>query len=156
MSTREQATIRKARYGVEEDHGILVLEIACDFGGSGQSFQACVDDKLGSEMVREVCALFGVATVDALVGRRCFALRLWPTFNEPIEGFEVDGKRWTKSACVKRHAPEHYRDPFEYRSETIRDHIKVLARDIERRTGDLERLRGTYVDWTADEKGTGT
>lgn len=152
MSTREQATISKATYGVEPDHGILVLEIGCLFEGSHQGFQACVDEKLGPKMVEEVCALFGVQTVDQLVGRQCFVLRNFPYWNESIEGFEVDGKRWTRTGCVRRHAPEHARDPLEAREEGVRAHIAALAESIQRQTNELRKLRGDFVAWEAPQQ----
>lgn len=156
-STREHATIRKARYGIEEDHGVLVFEVSCDFKGSVQAFQACVDEQLGSAMVGEVCELFGVSKVEQLVGRQCFALRAWPYSNEAIEGFEVDGRRWTRSDCVRRHAPDHFKDPLKDREEQARERINSLTVQIQTQTNDLARLCSDFVDWTAPEKpGGGT
>lgn len=151
MSTREQTTIIQARYGVEPDHGILVLEICCDFGGAGQAFQACVAEKLGPAMVREVCDLFGITKVEQLVGRQCFALRSFPYWSEQIEGFEADGRRWTKTGCVRRHAPEHARNPLETREEEKRAHIVALAEDVQRLTNDLRKLRSDFVDWETSD-----
>lgn len=149
MSTREQTAISKAWYGVEPDHGILVFELYCVFKDAGQAFQACVDEKLGSAMVREVCELFGVSKVEQLVGRQCFALRCFPYWSEQIEGFEVDGRRWTKTGCVRRHAPSHARNPLEAREEDTRAHIAALAENIQRQTDDLRKLRSDFVDWEA-------
>lgn len=150
MKTREHARITKATYGIEPDHGVLVLEIGCEVGEScWQAFQACVDEKLGPLMVSEVCQLFGVRTIDQLEDRECFVLRCWPKWNEPIEGFEVDGKRWTRGGCVRRHAVEQFRDPFEREAKRIRDAISGAAEKIQIETRELEMLRAGYVDWEA-------
>lgn len=165
MNTREQATIRSARYGVDPDHGILVLTIECVFEGGGQqSFQAGVDAKLGAAMVRELCAFFGVSSIDSLEGRECFVLRSWPFLSEPIEGFEIaqggtgsPHRRWTKYGCARRHElrlrrdrldePEVAADPLTRRTRDLADQIAALEERLVMARENERRVRDGYVDW---------
>jgi hypothetical protein len=163
MNTREHCTIKSATYQKHEHYQCLTLDLGCDFGGSFQGFSSVVLDEevTGPQLVKEVCALFGVKTIEGLVGRTCFILRSWPTWNEPIEGFEVDGKRWTQNDFVRRMWPDKWEDRFESKAASIRRDIERHAERIQEDTRRLARLREGYVDWSshpispATEKGNG-
>lgn len=151
MSTREQATIRSATYGTDPDHDVLVLTIECRMGGGGaQSFQACVDPKLGAAMVREICALFRVDEVAALAGQMCFVLRNWPSLSEPIEGFEIaGGRRWTKYDCVRRHDPSRALHPLSARALEREETVASLTQRIAMIRAEARQDLDTFVDWSA-------
>jgi hypothetical protein len=156
MRVREHGRIVKVEYGQHEHYGIHMLQLMFDFGGSVQSFQSVVLDlgSTGPAMCSEICALFHVKKVAELKGRSCYVLRCWPELNEPIEGFEVDGKRWTQNDFVRRYHPDKWRDRLTQRSASIRGDIDNHARRIREAVSELATLSKEYVDWSTHPIGT--
>src|SRR5688500_7045556 len=86
-----------------EDHGILHLTLGFDFGGSGQGYQVVLDDPVktkdgkmicrmgtafGCELIRRICYMFSVDTIQDLVGPTAFALYDTDDYSSFIKGIE--------------------------------------------------------------------
>lgn len=83
---KELGRVSRVHFGLQ-DHGILTLDIALDFGGTGQSFGGYALDTwdaaknrrvghpAGTDFVLQMLDLFGVQTLDDIKGRTVYALR---------------------------------------------------------------------------------
>jgi hypothetical protein len=149
MHTRERATVRDIRYGKSDDYGVLMLNATFEFDCAVQGLGGlCLDDRTGPAIVAELCAMFGVKTIDEIAGRRCFVLRCWPRLHEPIEGLEVDGRRWTLTDFRRRNWPEKTWDRLADRTDGIQREIERHASEIDRCVDRLRNVRDGYVDWS--------
>lgn len=95
---RECGTVSLARF-IHLDVGASVgVEVVIQFGDNHrQSFVAVGDDEIAARFMAAIVAVFGVQTPDELVGKPCFALRIFGDAADPIEGIESgDGNRLTK------------------------------------------------------------
>lgn len=105
MTTKEIGRVTGVRLGVE-DHGILTLDVAFDFGGSGQSFGGIALDTwdpvkrrrvgtaAGNDYILRVLGVFGVGELAAIRGRVMYVIR--DGERGPIVGLEsppFDGSR---------------------------------------------------------------
>ena len=90
--------IKSVQIGVE-DHGIMVMNIDFDFGGSGQVYQVVLDtyDKekdsrigtvFGCELLRRICNLFTVDDINDMVGQTAYALYDSDEYGGFISGIE--------------------------------------------------------------------
>lgn len=125
---RELGKVEKVTFGFE-DHGLLTLNVALSFSGSGQSFgglclwsphrrEGVSREQLGIEgaatcdYLCSVLALFGVDDFEAVEGRYCYALRRDGRLGR-IEGLqlpEVDGGgRFVIDEWRAKWWPEKYR-----------------------------------------------
>jgi hypothetical protein len=135
----QRGTIRKVFFG-KEDHGILTCSIDIDFGVSHQSFGNLGLGHLGKDFVRGLCDVFGVAKLDKLVGKKCYALRCSTEWNTPIEGLETEsGRRFLLTEWRKKHFPEtksaledernrlkHNLESVQVRENRIREQLRTL------------------------------
>lgn len=148
MSTREHASVSKLTYEIE-DHGILTSFLHMEIKGGSQGFGGlALDERTGEIWKAQLAELFSVRTFEEIEGRSCYVLRCWDTWNTPIEGLEVDGKRFTITKFRRYCWPElNILDPLEMREKELRSSIRHIAKRIERDMDDLEEVRRDYVDW---------
>lgn len=95
----------------------------------------------------ELSALFGVRFLHDAKGRECFALRCFDLMHEPIEGFEVDGKRWLRTDFLKRFF-RTMPNRLEQRKQSSRLEIMHFTRRIEEEKQLLSELDGMFHDWS--------
>lgn len=98
----------------------------------------------------ELAALFGVRWIHDAKDRECFALRSFPYNNDPIEGFEVDRRRWTRTGFARRHLPlesDLAISPLERRRLEYEYRIQAARRRIVETQEELERLGADFVNW---------
>jgi hypothetical protein len=122
----------------------LYLEIVIQFAnGEYQSF--AVLPKTLEERARAIhalCTVFGVGDFDDIRNHPCIVLRCWPRHQEPIEGLEVDGRRFTLTAFARNAKP-----PIERRRQEIEHAQQSARRRLSELSYTLEHLRDQYVDW---------
>lgn len=150
-ATRERATVESVFIGVEPDHGCTTFSLMMKFDACGQGFgHVVLDDETLPVVRRELCALFGVATFEEIKGRECFVLRCFDSWNEPIEGVEVDGKRWTLTSFRRRCYPNHAESAgsvLDHRIRDLRLDIDRLAKNIQTKNAKLASITSQFVDW---------
>jgi hypothetical protein len=147
MSKREEGVVTSVFVG-KEDHGIETCYVMLNFGGSCQGFGgvALQTKKIQKSFVSDLCKAFGVKTHEDLVGKKCFALRCWETWNEPIEGLEAeDGKRFTLTGWRKKMGFPS--DRLEAQKESLQAEIRCAARRIERCQQELATLEQNFTSW---------
>lgn len=92
-STRELAVVS---YEKVDDERCLThwVGLKSPDGGWVQSFGGIVFGQNHlDDWKAELCALFGVSSIEQIAGRQCFVLRCWPTWGEPIEGLDQGLKK---------------------------------------------------------------
>ncbi len=148
MNCKELGTITKAEIYVE-DHGILTSSILIDFKGSFQSFGGlALSKEVSSDYISSVCEIFGVKSLDDLVGKQCYALRNSNSWGEMIEGLEsLDGKRFTHYSWRKRLFPEHTKHPLEEKKNRIINLIGSLKRQLADAEHNLLVIEDNFIDW---------
>ncbi len=157
MKVREAATVSYVRYGEHEHYGIHTLEMGFNLeaGHQGLGGLSVDPETSGPAMVADICRLFHVSDLDEVKGRTCFVLRCWPTYNEPIEGIEVDGVRWTLTDFQRRHWPDREWDRLAKRTNEIRTEIARHGYEVQRLVGKLETASEGYVDWSRPPQAKG-
>lgn len=101
---RELGKIESVELKIDGDHGVLLLNICFDFGGSGQCFQRVLDqwsekDKrrvghaAGLDLILQMLQLFNVHSLDEIVGRHAYALRGNGGFIDGIETTKPEGEK---------------------------------------------------------------
>jgi len=96
--------------------------------------------------MQEIRALFGVKTDAELVGRTCYVLRNFTSWDASIEGFEVDGKRWTWRDYIRRTFGKD-KSPLDEEKESLRRSIHSAAQSIETLVANLDTIESDFVDW---------
>lgn len=147
-NTREPGTIRFV--GKDADRGVWWLTFDGRFGTQGFGGIFLKDGSPEDRAFRdELAAFFRVRWIHDAVGRHCFALRCFDINNEPIEGFEIDGERWTLTDFRRRHFPEseHSVSRLEQRKGSCLAEIAHCRRRIEEQEGMLQGLDAMFVDW---------
>lgn len=145
--TREPGTIEKVQVG-EEDRGILTW-IFIDFVGTGQGFGGLILDP-GSVKVwkQSLCRTFDVERYEDLVGKKCFALRNWPTWGADIEGLESEsGKRFTLHAFRRFLWPEKDWDPLKLKKDACEREVALLERRLNEARVALRNVAIGYKEW---------
>jgi len=119
--------------------------------GGVQSLSICINDDTPADRAfrEELAAFFGVRWIHDAVGRRCFALRCFDINHEPIEGFEVDGKRWLLTDFRRRFWPDGAVTRLDQRAQACRDEIRFFRRRIAEEEAILAKLGTMFVDWSA-------
>jgi hypothetical protein len=97
----------------------------------------------------EIAALFDVRFPHDARGQACFALRAFPFDDEPIEGFEVDGRRWTMTGFLRRLQTEGIEiiGRLGYRRQGLEEAIEAGERKVVRDRERLAKLETLYIDW---------
>ena len=133
----------------KEDHGILTVWAGIDFGGGAQGFGGlCLETKTSRAFLRELCETFDVSDHEALVGKKCHALRCFGTNNDPIEGLEApSGKRFTLTGFRKRHYPEHAKSRLEEEKERLQREMAWAGRRRDEAADRLATVGEQFVDW---------
>lgn len=150
MNTREPAVIAKVFAGKEPDHQIetVIVSMEGPTGGWGQGFGClALTPEARADFVRELCALFRVSDAKQLVGRRCDVLRCFDGLNEPIEGLEVDGRRFTLSRFIAKHWPEKAETRLQRARNAEYSEIAWARRRIQEAEKRLRDIDARYVDW---------
>lgn len=146
MSKREFATVESAFYG-EEDHGILTCSLRMQGKGWSQGFgNLALGVKSGPAFVADICEFFGVKELKHTIGRGCHVLRSFDYLNDPIEGLEIDGQRFTLTAWRRKYNPLH-EDRLVQEKRRIESEIGCAERTLREAHRRLLRLEADYTDW---------
>ncbi|MBX3216911.1 MAG: hypothetical protein KF850_33070 [Labilithrix sp.] len=152
---RQYGTIESVRTG-DEDGRWETTWLFVKFGGSVQGFGGYFLKEHREKWNAELCALFGVSKLDELVGKRCWALRCFSGWNEPIEGLEnAEGQRFVATDFFRRHLSKPVESVIAKRRESIESSIASLTRRINDETRILARLESDYVEWATVLSGAG-
>lgn len=147
---KELGTIVSAREEASHGGKPNTVLIGWDGGGSYQAFGGLLlnkDDQRLSFM-HAVMRAFGVKNFDDLVGKKCFALRSFPTLNEPIEGLmSVDTGRVMTIRQWRRHEGFEHPTRLEQKSDSLRNEIIAAQRRIFDCEERLMTLREDYIEW---------
>lgn len=145
---RERGTIDSVFLG-EEDHGILTCSIGVKFSGTHQGFgNLCLGNaKYADDFVACLCRTFGVATLDGLKGKACYALRCFDSLSTQIEGLEAEtGARFMLTSWRRRHWPET-KSPLEEARASLESTLDHLRRRLAETSRDLNSVSSRYFDW---------
>jgi len=143
--------VTHVRYGSSDDfHGVFTCWIGLDFEGYVQSFGGIFLDKdvKGPAFRQSLCKLFGVDSKTwekDLVGKQCYGLYNFAYNNDPIEGLEVAGKRFTITEFARRY--ESVISPLQRRKQSMENdivHHERMIADTKRR---LKILDEDYTSW---------
>ena len=151
---RQHGTIESVRTGDDDGRMVTTYLFINLTNGGRQGFGGYVLNENAEKWNGEICALFGVATLDDLVGKHCWALRAFSGWSENIEGIEAsDGKRFVATDFWRRTLTEPVPDPLEKARESCQREIAHFTRRINEETRRLAGLEMDYVEWSvAGEK----
>jgi hypothetical protein len=149
---RQPGLVDDAFAYLEHDHDVWQVNVGIDFGGGHQAFCPFFGRGQTSRFrafVMDVCKTFGVAKIEHLVGRRCYALRAFPGWGETIEGLEDfdSGRRITLTGWWRANA-EPCPDPLERAVERLRNDVESAMRKVAAYEEELKELKAGYADWT--------
>lgn len=148
---RQPGLIEKAWQG-KEDHGLWMLSIQIDFGGTCQGFAPVFSSKQTKDFkafTKDVCGTFRVSTLDKIVGLRCYALRCFPGWNQTIEGLEdVDTGRRIVLTSWWRENIGPCDDPLTRAVSSLRQDAENAMRKVAAYEEELKELKSGYVDWS--------
>jgi len=144
---RQPGRVREVFAGRDPDGDILVITVVVEFDGTTQGFQMYLDEPSFADATDELCKLFGAKHIQQIVGRECFALRCFDRWAERIEGLEVEGKRFTRTALARRHWPEKAKSRIEEERASLFLDIEYLTRRIVAMAERLSNIDSAYVDW---------
>jgi hypothetical protein len=144
---RVQACISDVFVG-KEDHGIWTVSITLDDMGYTQSFgNLCLDkENKVPAFVGAIENLFNVSDIKNIIGKKCYALYSFGKWNEPIEGIEYKGKRFTLTG-FRKSLGEDAESPLTYRIISIEREITQAKQRILDREAELEVISKDYKDW---------
>lgn len=147
---REHGTINSVKGPHTEDHGILTTWVFIDFTkGCSQGFGGIMlDAKLAESYTKDLCAAFGVKTIEDLAGKKCYALKSFSGWNEPIEGIESadTGCRFLHNRWRKKHFMDTT-DVLSNRKKSVENEISFLNRRLDEEKLKLTKLSKDFVDW---------
>lgn len=147
MTHKELARVTSVVSGLEPDHRFHTFALQLDFGSSSQGFGHLVlSERLAQDFSQDVCTLFGVQYPQNIVNRQCLALRCFDSYNEAIEGIEVDGRRFTITRWRRKHEPD-VPTVLQAREQKLQDTIDRHQRCIRDAFMELHQLRTHYTDW---------
>lgn len=147
----QEATVAHAFYG-REDHGILTMILRLEFSGLSQGFGclALDEEKTGPSFRDEILRLFGVKTLKELEGKDCKALYASAEWNAPIEGLEVQGRRFTITGWRRKMFGEA-ESPWEQKIRSLKADIEHHERVLNDRRKELQLLElsgsSGYKNW---------
>lgn len=153
MKHRQFGTIQRVEYA-PCDYGPIQVIVTIDvFGGGSQ-------EKFGGVPIgfeawkRELCETFDVQGFEELPGKKCWVLRSFAEFHEPIEGLEApNGKRFTRTGYARRHGRDPlYPNRLHCRVADISDEISRLERRIAEMRHTLHGLSNRYFEWEEEPK----
>ena len=148
---RRTATIARVFRG-KEDHGIETVCVYLEGSGWGQGFgNLCMNDAAESSLfLAELCATFGLADAERLVGQRVIALYSESPYGS-IEGLEdpKTGKRFTIRGWRLRHYPDHAPTPSEEARSRLTSSIAHLERRLTETKAELAALP-ELIDWETE------
>lgn len=148
---RVLGTIASVKYGKDySDRDVFTCWIGIHFEGYHQAFGGIFldKDKRGPDFRQSICDLFGVSPETwekDLVGKQCYGLYNFGYNNDPIEGLEVAGKRFTITEFARRYEPTL--SPLERRRERMEKDIAHHERMIEDTKRRLKKLDSEYTSW---------
>jgi len=160
MSTKELGTIKDAQVDVEH-HNIITVWITIDFDGGGtqrfgglafqkldySSVLSKKDDTLINDYIKSVCAAFEVPDLKDLIGKKCFALKSFDSWNQPIEGLESEcGKRFTIFSWQKKHFPDAL-NALETKIEMLKREVTYFEHRKQQSIEELKTIKDKFVDW---------
>lgn len=153
MKHRQYGTIQRVEYAPlrlrpdpgHRDHRCLRRGSQEKFGGVPIGFEA---------WKRELCETFDVQGFEDLPGKKCWVLRSFAEFHEPIEGLEApNGKRFTRTGYARRHGRDPlYPNRLHCRVAYISDEISRLELRIAEMRHTLHGLSNRYFEWEEETK----
>lgn len=150
MSVKELGTIIEAKV-YTEDRGILTSYITIDFDNGGtQGFGGLylLNDETAASYADAVCKVFGCKNMSYLVGKKCYALRNFATWNSDIVGLEtLDGKRFTHYAWRKEMFPDVTKHPLTDKISSLTNELARLKRRVEEKEQEIYSLSEKFTDW---------
>lgn len=145
-----EGEVTYVNYG-EEDHGILTCQLGIQTKSFHQGFGGlALTQTTGPMFKRALCELFGVAEVEQIKGRKCIALWSFGTWNEPIEGLEVDGRRFTITGFQRLAHPELDTDKRASEMRRLRMAVEHHERQLSEAKARLARGCEGFVDWESE------
>lgn len=121
-----------------------------DFGGSGQSFGglALKSAESRQSFIGELCAVFGVSTLDQLVGKQCYALRSFSDWGAKIEGLEsVDtGNRFTVTGYRLSRGYDAP-NPLDEALKGVLSDVLRAQKVLKEAEARVAGLKADYVEW---------
>ena len=153
---REHARVDTVMSGMDLDRQFLTVWVNLNLDSGSQGMGGlCLDEVTYPACERELCALFGVETLQLIVGRDCFALRSFARIQQSIEGLEVDGRRWTVTGFFKRHGgvKAGYLSKLQIERESHLFEIRHHTRRIQEEASELARSESEYIDWEDPKAG---
>ena len=96
--------------------------------------------------------MVGVMNQKDLVGQKCYVLRAFSGWNEPICGLEsIDGKRrmTVNDWCRKEFGKDKAKSRLEQEKESLQSSIERAHRQISENKVRLQNLANDYVEWDA-------
>lgn len=145
---RVLGTVTSVSYG-DMDCGFTCY-IGIDFKGYYQSFGNIFLDekKTGPQFRQSICDLFGINTKNweqDLVGKQCYGLYCFAYNNEPLEGLEVDGKKFTITEFARRF--DECPSPLERKRKSYESEIVHFERRMAETKRYLAKLDSEYKSW---------
>lgn len=132
-----------------EDHGIPTVQLGIQTTQFHQGFGGLALNATTLPLfVQKLCALFGVDDVQQIKGRKCVALWSFGEWNEPIEGLEVDGRRFTITGFRREAHPELDTDKLAAKKRKLQQAVEHHQRTLQEAWDRLARFSADgYVDW---------
>jgi hypothetical protein len=132
-----------------EDYGIPTVQLGIQTTQFHQGFGGlALNETTLPLFVRGLCELFAVDDIEQIKGRKCVALWSFGEWNEPIEGLEVDGRRFTITGFRRRAHPELDTDKLAAKKRELRRAVEHHKRMLSEAKARLDRFSADgYVDW---------
>lgn len=151
---REPGTIRAVKleaYRGGPDDPPDTAWVFMDFdAGSSQGFGGLYlnSPEVVDGWVKHFTEAFGVKKYEDLVGKKCYALRSFGGWNEPIHGLEtLDGKRVTVNTFRKSVGFEVKETEMQRKVRDIKTSIERMKRQIAEQEENLATVNEGYKEW---------
>ena len=150
---RQLATIINAEetnWRGEEGGPLNTVQLTLEFEGGYQGFGGLnlAFNKNRKTYIEMLCDTFGVSSLDQLVGKKCYALRCFSTWNQHIEGLEsVDtSKRFTMTNYRRREgfdAPS----PLDEAIKDIQGEVTRALEVLTKADARIKAIKADYREW---------
>ncbi len=126
------------------------VNMGMKMGGCHQGFGglSLPDKKLQDAFLETVMMVFGVTKPSDLVGKRCYVLRAFSGWNEPIAGLEsLDGKKRMTINGFRKAMGFEVDNRFKEEEKSLRQDILRYKERIESARHRLKTMDDDYVEW---------
>lgn len=123
--------------------------VGVDMDGTFQGFGGlCLEPKDIKIFLQELQSAFGVKNQEDLVGQKCYALRAFPTWNEPIWGIEsVKTGRAVTLKTLRKAMGYPSPDRLEETKKSLESSISMHERRATEDRLALRKIHASYKDW---------